>query len=439
MQSIYKINSLRNYQASTYLDLLRGLAAIEVFVGHFRNLFFVDREEIINKSFLTDALYLITGFGHQAVMIFFVLSGFFISSSIFKAYSIERWSWKIYLVNRLSRLEVVLIPALILTYFWDSLGIFIFGVDGVYGGNGLGSNVSNYNIADRLHPSILLGNLLFFQNIFSITFGSNGALWSLANEWWYYVTFPLVLSLLKFRSNKKNIKKMLASASLPAIPNSERVQDLSAVGVFSIDLDLNEKTRVSATKKFEFGIAASLLSIILYFLFKSDIIYGFPVWLMGTTICLLPTATFLKNSKTLHQLAIVGSSLVLIASLLMTRIQLIQNDFTPDLLVGIASSLLIYSLLNDTSIYTKSAYSEITGFLSKISYSLYVTHLPILLFIKAIAIAKMRWQPDLIHILFGIFILVATFAYAFIIYSWTEAKTDIVRSNILNYLKITKI
>jgi peptidoglycan/LPS O-acetylase OafA/YrhL len=391
MQSIYKINSLRDYQASTYLDLLRGLAAIEVFVGHFRNLFFVDREEIINKSFLTDALYLITGFGHQAVMIFFVLSGFFISSSIFKAYSLDRWSWKIYLVNRLSRLEVVLIPALLLTYFWDSLGIFIFGLDGVYGGNGLGSNVANYNIADRLHPSILLGNLLFFQNIFSITFGSNGALWSLANEWWYYVTFPLVLSLLGFGSNKKNIKKMLVSASL--------------------------------------------LVVVVYFLFKSGIIYGFPVWLMGTVICLLPIVTFSENIKTLRQLAIAGSSLVLIASLLITRIRLIDNDFTPDLLVGISSSLLIYSLLNDTSIYTKSAYSEITGFLSKISYSLYVTHLPILLFIKAITIAKMRWQPDLIHILFGVFVLTVTFIYSFIIYSWTEAKTDKVRSNILNYLE----
>jgi peptidoglycan/LPS O-acetylase OafA/YrhL len=391
MQSIYKIDSLRNYQASTYLDLLRGLAAIEVFVGHFRNLFFVDREEIINKSFLTDALYLITGFGHQSVIIFFVLSGFFISSSIFKAYSLDRWSWKIYLVNRLSRLEVVLIPALLLTYFWDSLGIFICGVDGVYGGNGLGSNVANYNIADRLHPSILLGNLLFFQNIFSITFGSNGALWSLANEWWYYITFPLMLSSLNFRSNKKNIKKTLASASL--------------------------------------------LLVLAYFLFKSGIIYGFPVWLMGTAICLLPTATFLKNSKAIHQLAIVISSLVLIISLLITRIQLIENDFTADLLVGIASALLIYSLLNDTSIYLKTAYSETTVFLSGISYSLYLTHLPVLLFIKAIAIAKMRWQPDLIHILFGVFILVATFAYAFIIYSWTEAKTDTVRSNILNYLK----
>lgn len=392
MQSIYKINSLRNYNASTSLDFLRGLAAIEVFVGHFRNLFFVDREEIINKSFMTDVLYLITGFGHQAVIIFFVLSGFFISSSIFKAYSLDRWSWKIYLVNRLSRLEVVLIPALLLTYFWDSLGIFICGVDGVYGGNGLGSNVANYNIADRLHPSILLGNLLFFQNIFSITFGSNGALWSLANEWWYYITFPLGLSLLKLRSDRKDIRKLL--------------------------------------------LLASLLLVILYFLFKSSIIYGFPIWLMGTIISLLPTITILKNSRTLYQLAIVISSTVLITSLLITRIQLIKNDFIPDLLVGIASFLLIYFLLNDTSICTKSAYSEVTSFFARISYSLYLTHLPILFFVKAILIVKTRWQPDLIHILFGSFILLVTLAYAFIIYSWTEAKTDKVISSLLGYLKL---
>src|SRR5262249_53262489 len=36
-----------------------------------------------------------------------------------------------------------------------------------------------------------VGNLLFLQTIFCTTFGSNGPLWSLSNEFWYYVLFPL--------------------------------------------------------------------------------------------------------------------------------------------------------------------------------------------------------------------------------------------------------
>jgi peptidoglycan/LPS O-acetylase OafA/YrhL len=38
-----------------------------------------------------------------------------------------------------------------------------------------------------------LGNLLFLQTILCETFGSNGPLWSLANEFCYYVLFPVSL------------------------------------------------------------------------------------------------------------------------------------------------------------------------------------------------------------------------------------------------------
>ena len=36
-------------------------------------------------------------------------------------------------------------------------------------------------------------NAFFLQTIVGPTFGSNGPLWSLAYEWWYYVLFPLAL------------------------------------------------------------------------------------------------------------------------------------------------------------------------------------------------------------------------------------------------------
>ena len=37
-----------------------------------------------------------------------------------------------------------------------------------------------------------LGSMAFLQTIYIPTFGSNGPMWSLSNEFWYYIVFPLV-------------------------------------------------------------------------------------------------------------------------------------------------------------------------------------------------------------------------------------------------------
>ena len=49
------------------------------------------------------------------------------------------------------------------------------------------------NVADRLGGLDFLGNVFMLQDIIVPTFGSNGPLWSLAHEWWYYLLFPLIL------------------------------------------------------------------------------------------------------------------------------------------------------------------------------------------------------------------------------------------------------
>jgi hypothetical protein len=41
----------------------------------------------------------------------------------------------------------------------------------------------------------------------------------------------------------------------PAIPNSERIYVVSANQVPSVELDFNDKSRVSGSENFEFGIA----------------------------------------------------------------------------------------------------------------------------------------------------------------------------------------
>src|SRR5262245_34523254 len=132
---------------SQHLDLIRGLAALVVFLGHLRFFFFLpyhSREGIILAERM---VYFVTGFTHEAVVIFFVLSGFFISSSVMRLTAKGEWQWKNYVVNRCTRLYVVLIPGLILTAFWDWVGVRFFPATPIYVGSG--SNVLlNYPFAE---------------------------------------------------------------------------------------------------------------------------------------------------------------------------------------------------------------------------------------------------------------------------------------------------
>src|SRR4030088_13412 len=105
--------------------MIRGVSALAVMLGHVRGLFFVYFPFLENKSLVVRLLYAVTGFGHQAVMIFFVLSGYFIGMSVLDSVAEHRWSWRVYLVSRLTRLQLVLFPALILGAIWDQIGFRI--------------------------------------------------------------------------------------------------------------------------------------------------------------------------------------------------------------------------------------------------------------------------------------------------------------------------
>jgi peptidoglycan/LPS O-acetylase OafA/YrhL len=151
----------------------------------------VDFGHLSHKSWPLDALYFFAGFGHQAVIVFFVLSGFLISSTVIRSHVLGKWSWRDYAINRATRLYVVLVPGLLFGFFWDRLGSWLFAVKGIYAHSltDLGAAVPLKNLT----LGTFLGNLLFLQTILCETFGSNGPLWSLANEFWYYVLFPVAL------------------------------------------------------------------------------------------------------------------------------------------------------------------------------------------------------------------------------------------------------
>ncbi|TWT65553.1 acyltransferase family protein [Crateriforma conspicua] len=198
------------------LDVLRGPAAMLVFAEHWRNLFFVDFAVLENPSAITNVFYLLTGAGHQAVMIFFVLSGCVIAHVMQTMNDRDRWSWSSYLSARLTRLWVVLIPALVLTAGWDFLGMTILsGPSSIYSGTGFG-NIVNAPVQESSSLLDFLGNAIFLQTILVPTFGSNGPLWSIAFEFVYYLVYPamVIACLLKSRLWKRLLCVVFAAALL---------------------------------------------------------------------------------------------------------------------------------------------------------------------------------------------------------------------------------
>src|ERR1700719_4818367 len=67
-------------RASDHLNMLRGLAAITVVCFHLRGTFFVDRTP--GGGAVLWLFYFLTSLGSEAVMVFFVLSGFLIGANV---------------------------------------------------------------------------------------------------------------------------------------------------------------------------------------------------------------------------------------------------------------------------------------------------------------------------------------------------------------------
>jgi peptidoglycan/LPS O-acetylase OafA/YrhL len=139
-------------------------------------------------------IYFLTGFGHQAVMGFFVLSGLFISSSVLRNLNRSNWCWRNYIIDRGVRLYLVLVPGLLLGALCDLVGVRFFNHSGIYSaplvafGNGIP--------AQQLNMSSFFGSLFFLQTRFTTVLGSNVPLWSLFNEFWYYVLFPVLVAVI---------------------------------------------------------------------------------------------------------------------------------------------------------------------------------------------------------------------------------------------------
>jgi len=169
---------------SIYLDIVRFLAAITVFIVHASYERFTDGELPFLWRISHLGLWPIPYIGNDAVMVFFVLSGFVIAYvANTKEKTIEE-----YFLSRFARLYSVVFPALIITVCLDYFGS---NVDfSVYDGGWYQSDMPLV----RILTNLFFVNELWFSSIRPF---SNGPFWSIGYEFWYYVLFAIAFYLKK--------------------------------------------------------------------------------------------------------------------------------------------------------------------------------------------------------------------------------------------------
>jgi peptidoglycan/LPS O-acetylase OafA/YrhL len=176
---------------SLFLDVSRWISAFAVMLGHSA---FISLPDIMTAPHgpLVYVWWFVTRFWHQAVVVFFVISGFLVGGAVLRLARGTRPFLRDYMIDRVSRIYVVFVPALALGFLVDAAGRHLFAGTGLY---------ENPAWRDAFAPIRLLGALAQLQSIWIGQIGANTPLWSLACEFWYYVVFPLLLApLFRFYS-----------------------------------------------------------------------------------------------------------------------------------------------------------------------------------------------------------------------------------------------
>jgi peptidoglycan/LPS O-acetylase OafA/YrhL len=156
-----------NRNFSIYLDLIRFLAAIVVLLHHFSDILFNSPYRIFN-------------IGHEAVVVFFILSGYVIAYTI-KA---KKCTQESYFIARFSRIYSVAIPATILAISLDLIGTSIAreSYQDIY-------LALDYPLIRFITSMTFTGELWFF----SILSFSNIPYWSIHYEMFFYVFFGVLV------------------------------------------------------------------------------------------------------------------------------------------------------------------------------------------------------------------------------------------------------
>jgi len=361
-------------RTSTVLDVMRWVAALAVVLTHINDQVFLSIAEtpVEARSLPFVVWKFITASGNEAVIVFFVISGYLVGGAALAEF-LRDGDVKLskYMLKRCARLYTVLVPALLIGATLDIYGTQLAGGAAVY--------------AERLHHLTVagfFGNLVYLQGIFVETFGTNDALWSLTNEFFYYVIFGMGLFAL---SKNRSV--------------------LQRTGLFV------------------------LLGGLAWLIFPKILLFG-SLWLLGVAIRIMPLRRMLPVAISVGQFLV-----TLIAIRVFFEWEWRESmlaHYGVSLLAAASCALLIASLQARPSKDSREMPSLVRHPFNRIaadfSYTLYATHYPFVMFVIALGetlFGRGRHMTytgswDLVMVLL---LVAAAMVYAWLMYLAFESKT----------------
>ena len=359
------------------IDSLRAIAVIAVIIYHI------------------DANYLPGGF--LGVDLFFVLSGYLISSLIIKEY---KSTGTVNLYNFYVRRARRLLPAV---YFMITVVLIIITLF-----NGV---LLKKSYLDALFGYIYSSNwwYIFHKLDYFDSFGSQSPfkhLWSLAIEEQFYMFFPLIFLIFNRKSKSNNSNSKLNKNFIYVVLSLILVSLIAHILLF----DINNINRIYfGTDTRAFSLLVGVVGAILYPMDRLS---------ERTT----------KKDNMIYSIVSLVSILVLIGIMINTseyNTWLYRGGF---LLVAIIGLIIIISSGRQYTFMSKLLSFKPFVFIGKISYSLYLWHFPILVVTTPVSEIG---NPNLFYVTLRIvlIILVATGSYMFV-------ETPIRKLGFVNYINL---
>jgi peptidoglycan/LPS O-acetylase OafA/YrhL len=317
--------------SSILLDLIRGISAQLVVVGHLFSFY-----NIFGLSNHTNH-FLIQNFG---VVMFFILSGFLIGYSVENKSSKEVYTYRHFFIDRFSRIFIAYIPALFVIGIIDLIAYKF---------------ANNYNYKDAFDVKTFIGNMFMLQDfpiqnaltkifkskIHITMLGSARPLWTVAVEWWIYLFFGFIYFK---KITHKSIIFLLPLMIVPFFRIGSGGNGLSVlwfVSLASVYLLKKDTFKGNHALVIALSIAASFVRLLFNNFEVFDLAFSIPL-LMALFVYLsylqtkpIPNYFFSKISKTSSPLAAFSFSLYLLHYTIIEFVRSLQLDMNIYAQVGL--------------------------------------------------------------------------------------------------------
>ena len=343
-------------ERSLYLHYLRFVCALIVCLGHTKEFLFLHMDESAN--FLEKVTRLFLGLGQSAVLVFFYLSGYLVGGNELVNLVEKKLNFKNYIFNRLTRLWIVLLPALLWTFALNAFTCrnsrrsLYCAADSALASHTKVPPLNSQSFSD------FLSNVFFLQPFKGTQWGGNGPLSSLSYEFWYYLVFFCILNVLASVLNRKISVSLIPNLLILFIASRMLNSDWLNLGIVWLSgacasYFLKIDSVIEITSKYQKRLS-----------FK---------FILLTSILIFPTLILLKVFPHIFSFPI--------AILLLTfSISITQNE-----------NAIQYRNFMRKSIVRGSEYS----------FSLYLTHFPLIALLTSLFVPEHRWRMTP----FGILIL----------------------------------